>query len=180
MENFKVSMRYAKALFPIAKTEGKSEKVLDDLTNIVNLINTSSDLRLLIYSPVITLSKKQKIFEVIFKGKIATLTYNFIMLLIDKGRENLIKGICRCYNILFNQSNGRIACQIISARELTDSAKSRIIKFIEQHTKLKAIPEYSLDPALLGGMKIKIDNWVYDSTIQNKLNILKRELTQQQ
>jgi F-type H+-transporting ATPase subunit delta len=176
MENFKVSMRYARALFPIAKSEGKAEKVLDDLTNIVNLMNTSSDLRLLIHSPVITLSKKRKIFESIFKDKISTVTYNFIMLLTNKNRENLIRGICYCYNMLFNQDNGRITCQIISARELTNDAKNRIIQFIEQYTKLKAMPEYSLEPALLGGMKIKIGNWVYDATIQNKLKALKREL----
>ena len=176
MENLKVSMRYAKALFPIAKDEGNTEEVLNDLTNIVKLIDASSDLRLLINSPVIALSKKKRIFEEVFKDKISTVTYNFIMLLVGKGRENLIRGVSYCYNTLFNQYNGRISCQIISARELTDDAKHRIIEFIEHHTKLKALPEYFIEPYLLGGMKIKIGNWVYDTTLKNKLKILKRAL----
>jgi F-type H+-transporting ATPase subunit delta len=178
MENLKVSMRYAKALFPIAKAENKTEDVLNDLTKIVDLMNVSADLKLLIHSPVIVLSKKKKIFEEIFFGKISTVTYNFIMLLVSKNRENLIKTIAYCYKILFNQENGKIACQIISARELTNDAKNRIIQFIEQNTKLKPIPEYLLEPNLIGGMKIKIDNWVYDATIQNKLKNLRRNLMQ--
>ena len=179
MENFKVSMRYAKALFTVAKDEGKSKEVLSDLMAIVKLINTSSDFKLLIHSPVIALSKKQKIFEEIFKNKLSTtLTYKFIMLLVSKHREYCIKGICRCFDILFNEDNGRIACQIISVRELSQDAKKRVIAFIEQHTKLTAVPEYLLEADLIGGIKIKIDNWVYDATMQNRLKVLKHTLLQ--
>ena len=176
MENVRVSMRYAKALYPIADAEGKSEEVLSDLSKIVNLINTSADLRLLIHSPIITSLKKKRIFEEIFKDKISTITYNFLILLVGKGRENMIKGIFYCFNNLYNQANNLIACKIISAREMDSDARHRVVEFIEHHTKLRAVPEYLLDSNLLGGMKIKIDGWVYDATLQNKLKNLKRVL----
>ena len=176
MENVRVAMRYAKALFPVANEQGEAEEVLNDLTNIIKLLDISTDLRLLIHSPVITQTKKKRIFEEIFKNKVTPVTYNFLQILIDKGRENLLRSIRYCYNNIYNQHNKRISCQIISARELDEKSKDNIVKFVENHTKLTAVPEYFLEADLLGGMKIKINNWVYDSTVKNKLKALKRTL----
>lgn len=174
MKNLKTSMRYARALFLAAEAEGKTEAVMEDLTNIVKLIRKSSDFKMLINSPIIKLSKKKAIFEMILNGKILTITYDFLILLLNKGREQLIKDISICYGHLLDEYCGRIACQIVSAKELTDVAKTQILQFVENHTKLKAIPEYSIDSKLIGGMQIKIDNWVYDATVKNRLKNLKR------
>jgi len=176
MENIKVAMRYAKALFPVTNEQGNAEEVLNDLTNIIKLLDISTDLRLLIHSPVITQTKKKRIFEEIFKNKITPITYNFLQILVSKGRENLLRSIRYCYNNIFNQHNKRISCQIISARKLDEKSRNNIVDFVENYTKLTAAPEYLIDANLLGGMKIKINNWVYDSTVKNKLKALKHTL----
>jgi F-type H+-transporting ATPase subunit delta len=173
MLNLNASMRYAKAFFSVAEENGNSGNVLQELKSINDLVKNSADFRLLLKSPIISLLKKRRIFEAIFKNKISEITYNFLVLLVNKNRENLFEGIYLSYSILYNRAKGLILYKVITAKELDENAKIKINEFVEQETKLKPIPEYSIEPNIIGGMRINIDDWVYDASIQNQLKRLK-------
>ena len=176
MENLNAAMRYAKAFFPIAKDSKNLDGILEDLEHVCDLMTTSSDFKMLLYSPIISNSKKEKIFEEIFKNKISELTFDFILLLIVKGREKLLKEIYQCFKILYNEEVGLVPFIVYTAKDLTNDAKAKINEFVANHTKLKPLPEYIIDKSVIGGMKIKIDDWVYDATIHNQLKKLKETL----
>ena len=173
MLNLNVSMRYAKAFFPIAQENGNIEDILQELKSINDLIKNSADFRLLLKSPIISSVKKKRIFEAIFKNKISKITYNFIILLVNKNREELLEAIYWSYLILYNREKGLIPYKVIVAKELDENAKIKINEFVEKETKLKPIPEYVIELDIIGGMKINISDWVYDASIQNQLKRLK-------
>lgn len=176
MENLNAAMRYVKAFFPIAKENGNLEKILKELEYLCDLSTTSVDFRMLLNSPVISYSKKEKIFNEIFKDKISEVTFNFIVLLVVKGREKLLKEIYQCFKILYNKEVGLIPFIVYTAKELTSDAKAKINKFVAEQTQLKPLAEYVIDKSVVGGMKIRIEDWVYDATIHNQLKRLEHTL----
>ncbi|MDR0928005.1 MAG: ATP synthase F1 subunit delta [Ignavibacteria bacterium] len=179
MEYINVAMRYAKAIYPVAKEGGFSEILISDLSKIISLLKSSKDLRLLVHSPVIPHNKKLRIFEEIFKEHITGITYNFLMLLVSKGREGIIAGIHRCFVMLYNAENGILVCQITTATELDASAKLKLEERIATASNMKVFAEYDIDKSIIGGMRVRIEDWVYDASIRNKLKELHRTLVEE-
>jgi len=176
MENIKVSMRYAKAIYPVAKQEGNIINFITDLATIVNAIKQSRELKLLINSPIISPAKKTAIFTEIFNEKVSVLAMNFFHLIISKGRAKFIEGIYNCMNIIYNKENNIIKCQIVSAFELSDDTKKNIEQFLKDTTKGDIIADYIIDNSIIGGFLLRIEDKVYDTTIKNKLKKLKKSL----
>ena len=176
MENLKVSMRYAKAIYPVIKEEKITENFIIDLANILSLINQSRELKLLINSPIIPYSKKLAVFIDLFKNKISETSMNFFSLLILKGRAKYINGIYNCIKFLYNKEKDIVECKVISAFELNEDTKTKIEQFLKDTTKGIVEVDYSIDNNIIGGMLIKIEDKVYDATIKNQLKELRKTL----
>jgi F-type H+-transporting ATPase subunit delta len=178
MENTKVAMRYAKAIYPVAKSGGYVDAMRQDLERIVGLMKISTDFRLLMHSPIIPQHKKIKVFDEIFKDKISKETEMFMKLIFEKNREMLVGSIYKCFINLYNIENGIIDCQVYSATELLPAAKDKLNAFVQNATQMKPSPEYLIDKTAIGGVKLKIHDVVYDATIKTKLAELHRSLVE--
>jgi F-type H+-transporting ATPase subunit delta len=176
MNEQRVSSRYARALLETAREEGLSDKILADLEDVRNTINQSHELRAMTLSPVIQFWRKKKIYQELFESRLHKLTLNFIMLLTEKNRENLIPDICFQYEAQYNELNNILPIEIDSAVELPEKIKEKIVDKIGKRTNKKIIPDYKIDTALKGGVLIKINDWVYDASVKNQLEILFKKL----
>lgn len=173
MNDLKVAMRYAKAVYPLAKEQNELEQFIQDINEIADTISLAPDLRAVINSPVIAPYKKLAVYDALFADNVSALSYNFIRMLIQKSREKSIKDVCRCIQVLYNEEQGNVLCEVTSARELTDDTRKRITDFVAQATKMNVLADYKLDTSLIGGVMVRVDDWVYDATIKNKLKELK-------
>jgi F-type H+-transporting ATPase subunit delta len=173
MNEKKVSSRYAKAVYSLAKESNLQDTILSDFTLILKTIADSRELSNLVESPVISSKKKYDVFKEVFGDSISDSTYNFIKLLTEKSRENLIDDIAIEYELIYNEANNRLPVVIYSAVELDDVAKSEILSKLTEWTKKTILSEYKVDSSLKGGLKIKISDWVFDASIQNQLDKLK-------
>ncbi|MBQ6268579.1 MAG: ATP synthase F1 subunit delta [Bacteroidetes bacterium] len=176
MYNSKVAMRYAEALFCVSKEQNNLEVVLDELLSISKLSKESQELRSLIISPIISDSKKEQLFEAIFKNKISDLTFDFLILLIRKNRINIINDIYISFNKLYYKEKGLLAVTVTTAIPLQEELKNEIINKLELTTNKKIIPTYIVDKTLFGGIVINIDDWVYDASIKRQLEIIHTHL----
>ncbi|MFN3782259.1 MAG: F0F1 ATP synthase subunit delta, partial [Candidatus Kapaibacteriota bacterium] len=66
--------------------------------------------------------------------------------------------------------------EIYLPKDFEDGIKNKIVNRIEQNTGMKVVPKFIIDPRIIGGFKIKIDDWVYDVTLRNKIDSLFKEL----
>jgi len=179
MQEHKISLRYARALLESAKNEGIADKILEDLQKVKATFESSKELQRLVASPVFQTYKKRKILTEIFDEiKISKITLDFIMLLIDKRRGNLILDIISEFETQYNIANNKLPIEVISAIELNENEKQRIIERINQKTKMEVIPKYKIDESLKGGIIVKIDDWVYDASLKNQLKNLFKQLTE--
>jgi F-type H+-transporting ATPase subunit delta len=173
MHEKKISSRYAKAIYGLAKESNLQDKVLSDFALILKTIADSKELSNMVDSPVVSSQKKYDIFKEIFEDSISNTTYNFIKLLTEKSRENLLGDIAYQYELIYNEANNRLPVIIYSAVELDEDSKSQIETKLTEWTKKTILSEYKVDPSIKGGLKIKISDWVFDASIQNQLNKLR-------
>lgn len=177
MREQKVSSRYASALMDIAIETKSIETVLSDLDFVISIIKDNKKLSALAYSPIIPDHKKQAVFEEIFTGKISKLSLKFILLVIDKNRTELIPDIRLEFISLYNIRFGRQPVIITSAIELSKDMSDRLIDKLSVKTGKTILPEFKTDKKIKGGLKIRIDDIIYDSSIQTQLKLLRNRLT---
>ncbi len=176
MINTKVAKRYASAIFDIALEKGILDVVLNDLRLIKNALENSKELENLVLSPIVNYSKKIAIFEEIFLGKLDKLTFEFLKLLINKKRDNFVSQIIEQYFVLYNTQNNLTPVDIISAIELDNEFKENINNKIKKSLNLNTIPTFKVNKKLKGGIKIQVDDWVYDASISTKLENIRETL----
>ncbi|CUS78218.1 ATP synthase, F1 delta subunit [Candidatus Kryptonium thompsonii] len=101
----------------------------------------------------------------------------FILLLVEKKREDLLHDIVKVYQELYDEKVGVVTAEVITALELNGNERKKIEKKILELTgakKVKAI--YKVDPSILGGIIIKIGDTVYDASIKRRIQLLREQL----
>lgn len=176
MREHKISERYARSIFGIAEEQKTTEEVFKDMLFIRDVLDISKDLSVVLSSPVVKPDKKQSIVVEIFNGKISKLTLSFLSLLAKKQRIKLIENITYEYENLYNLLNNRINIDITSAIELDDKVKNNIIEKINQFSQKTSIPNYKVDDKIKAGIKIQVEDWVYDATLENRMEALYNRL----
>ncbi|TAL70840.1 MAG: ATP synthase F1 subunit delta [Bacteroidetes bacterium] len=177
MTEQRVSSRYARALLEIAIKEGLTDIVFSDLKYIRHTIEQSRELKTLTFSPVVQFWRKKKIYEELLKDRVHLLTMNFVILLTDKRRESLLPDICYQYEVQYDELNNILPIEIESAVELSDEIKNKITNKIEKNTNKKVFSDFKINKSLKGGLLVKIQDWVYDASIRNQLEILYKKLS---
>lgn len=148
------------------------KKLIDDISNILDAITNSNDLDSVLNNPVIENNSKFEIINEIFRSKIDDKILEFIKILIEKKRISQLPEIKASLIEKLNSKNNIKLVQITSAIELNDYYKTKVISVLEKKLKQKVKPEWILDPDIIAGLKIKIDDTIIDTSINAKLENL--------
>lgn len=167
-----VGDRYAESLFDLAKEENQVTQYLDDIKLVGEVLD--SDPQIVQFFNHVLIENDKKIQS--FKGNVDQYVLNFLKLLVQSRRIRYIDDIVKSYINLSNQYLGIEEGVIYTPYELTDQQIQDIEKAISQKENKKVTLKVSIDPSLLGGIKVQIANRIYDGTIKNKVEMLKKEL----
>lgn len=176
MNEKKVSLRYARALFELATELKVTEKIIEDFSNINHIINISKDFQMLLENPVIKPELKKTIIKSIFGEKITELTMKLLLIITEKGREILIPSIANQYFIIYNQKNNRLPVNIITANNIDEKQKESIIIKLNSWLKKEIIPEFTVDKSIIGGIKFSFSDKIIDNSVKNQLQKIKSNM----
>lgn len=171
-----VGDRYAESLFDLAKEENKVTQYLDDIKLVGEVLDSDPQIVQFFNHVLIENDKKIQLLYQSFKGNVDQYVLNFLKLLVQSRRIRYIDDIVKSYINLSNQYLGIEEGMIYTPYELTDQQIQDIEKAISQKENKKVTLKVSIDPSLLGGIKVQIANRIYDGTIKNKVEMLKKEL----
>ena len=155
MQKTSASNRYAKALFEISLDNNSTEEVLVDLSLIFDLLKRNKNLEMLTSNPTIKKSSKKQIFVNTFSNKINKITLNFLLLVINKGREAYLEDLINKYKEIYNNHNKISVIEVVSAKPLTDEQKNIITTKATTDNNRKIYLKEQIDPDLIGGVIIK-------------------------
>ncbi|MGH3145123.1 MAG: ATP synthase F1 subunit delta [Rubrobacter sp.] len=164
---------YAEALFEAAREREDLEEVLDDIGEFVTALRENEELRLFFYGGQVPESQKRKAIEGLTED-MTTSTTNFLKVLSDNGREEILEDVFRQYEELVKEHLGRIEVEVTTAVELSEESerrlKDRLGKVLEGQ---EVILKTRVDPTLLGGAVFRFGGRMMDGSIRGRLESLR-------
>jgi F-type H+-transporting ATPase subunit delta len=172
-----VGARYAQALFELAVENRALEPVEADLKGLTELLRQSPDLRRLLVSPRFTAEEKGKgLAAVAERAGVQPLTAKFLGLLAANRRTNALGEIVAAFHRLAAARRGLVSAQVITALPLTDVQTAALKSALRQAIGKDPEIEARIDPAILGGVKVRVGSRLYDASLKSRLDSLKYAL----
>ena len=178
MKNPKLASRYAHALYDFSLETGKVENVYHDILQIQKIITTHKELKTILESPIIPKDKKQHIIREIFQKEVNEIIFRFFTLIVKKNRIPELLTICRQFIQIYYKNHNIKEAFITSAQPLPEEKVDYLKNYLEKNAPYTFLLHLSVDPKIIGGLIIKIEDQYYDACIQTKINKLKTEFSQ--
>lgn len=176
MNESKITVRYAKAFFSLAKDAGMIGPWHQDIEKVYQLCNQSEDFLLLLKNPVIKTSQKRKILREILEPHIHAETLRFLLLITSKNREMEIPGICRNFIDRVREERGIVPATVTTAGTLKPGILEEIRLNLERETGKIVELTHKVNPAILGGMVLRVGDKQFDGSISTQLKKMKTTL----
>lgn len=171
MSSYRIAQRYAKSLVMLAREKGKLAEVNTDFRSVHKIFEGSRELKALFKSPIIASDKKLAIAKQVFEGKTTEIVYNFIVLLIKKGREAYLHEIAEAFVGQYNKIAGITPVQFKSAVKLDSAEVQKIIASLKKKENMKEVElTETVDPELIGGFVLTYGDKMIDASIKNQLH----------
>ncbi len=178
MNESKITVRYAKAFFSLAKEKQMLDVLRKDIELIAQLASESADFVFLLESPVIKIAQKIKLIQSIFQGKIDQLSFDFLSLIAQNKREVHIPGICRNFLSLYRQDQGVKSAVITSAIPLNKAILAQVKTQLEASFKSTVELDEKVKEELIGGFVLRVDDRQVDASVATQLREVKEKLLQ--
>jgi F-type H+-transporting ATPase subunit delta len=173
----KVASPYARALFDFSVEKNIMHQITADFQNLDVFLEETSELTDYLNNPVVKEEAKRTILEKTVKSQINTETFKFLMVLVKRGRINLLRAVINNYLELVYQTASIKMIEVSTASAFTNTQKDTLIEKLKELTNAREIRlVINEDPSLIGGFLIKTESKVIDFTIKNQLQQLAKHL----
>ena len=173
MEHFKVANRYTRALLQLAMEKNVLEKAYDDLAQLNRAIEHSLEFQQFLVNPLLPQKDQLTIVQELFEQKINPLVYQFIQFLIRKKRLAILPEVCglfvQYYLDVKNIMPIEMKTHTAVAEEITESVRQLFAKRLGKTIQI----EKSIASELLGGIRLRLHDFIYDATLQTQLKRFK-------
>ena len=166
--------RYATALFELS-LEGKAvDQVQSDLKAFDALIASSPDLTRLVRSPVFSADDQGKaLVAILEKSEIKGIAANFLRVIAANRRLFAVSEIIRGFNALVAKHRGEVTAEVTVADKLSDARMDEIRDTLKAVTGKDVQIDVTVDPSIIGGLKVKVGSRMVDASLRTKLNSIK-------
>ncbi len=150
--------------------------IIEDI-NLFREVVKNRDFYLMLKSPIIFSSKKINVISVIFKDSLDELTTAFLEIVIKKGRESFLPEIAASFVSQYKDLKQISTIRLTTASQLTAASVEAIRKKLQESSAINENIEIvsEIDPDIIGGFIAEMDDRIYDASVANKLEKLKKE-----
>lgn len=172
-----VAERYAAALADVAVERKNSETIKRNLAAFVEAFSSVADLRNALQSPALNAEVKRKVIaEIAGKMGLDDAVRNFIYLVVDHRRTEILPEMEEAFLSELNERLGIVEAEVTSAHELHDDEKRQLRTVLEKRTGKKVEARFQIDGALLGGAVVRLGSTIYDGSVRDQLKRLREQL----
>lgn len=167
---------YAEALFEAARERDELEEALEDLRDFVAALEESEELRLFYYGGQVPEREKRRALDALAQD-MTTSARNFLKVVSDNGREEILEEVLLRYEDLVKEHLGRVEVEVTTAVELSDGEveriKERLARVLEGR---EVILNTRVDPDILGGAVFRFGGRMVDGSLRGRLMSLREEM----
>ncbi|MGH7753598.1 MAG: ATP synthase F1 subunit delta [Gemmatimonadales bacterium] len=172
-----IARNYAEALFIVATRHREAERYGDLLDAVAGAIAADRRLEVALESPRVPKSLKQQILSRALEGVAPVGLIKFLHAVVKRGRQGLLPEISQEYQRLLDQALNRVHAGVTLAREANAKLQKDIADRLAEVLGKTVIPHVLVDPAILGGVVVKVGDRIYDGSVRRKLQTLRWRLT---
>ena len=176
MSGTRAAIRYAKAFLDLAISAGNEQEVYKDMALISSTINGNEELNSFIQNPTISVGVKESALTEVFAST-TKLTKSLFHLLFENKRFEILEDIVSQYVLLSDEMNGFEVVKVTTAIAMDSALEAKVSEKIKEFSNKKITIVNTIDPAIIGGFILRIGDKEYNASIANRLQVLKRELS---
>jgi F-type H+-transporting ATPase subunit delta len=176
MASTRAAIRYAKAILDLANSKGVAEVVNNDMKSIATTIETNQELSTFIQNPTTTVKVKESALLEVFANANGV-TKGLFHLLFENKRFEILDAIAVEYNKLFDENSGVQVAKVTTAIPMDAVLEAKVLAKIATLSDKKITIENIVNPSIIGGFILRIGDKQYNASIANRLQVLKRELS---
>ena len=176
MNQSKIAVRYAKALFQLALEKNKLDAVYADVAMVSQALKDFSQFSLYLKSPVVKPSQKLALIRKAFTGNIDGISLSFLALLVQNKRENHLEDIIRRFFDVFREYKGIKSALITTAVPLNEQVKEKFHALLSSIYKTGIELQAAQDASIIGGFVLKVGDQQYDASVATGLKRIKTAL----
>ena len=168
---------YAEALYNVADAQGQLPAVMGELDSLVDdVFKVEPRLEVLMSSAAVGPAVRRDAIEKAFKGRASDVFYRFLLVLNDHERLELARPIRQALHELDDARHQRVKVHVTSAVPLSDEARGRVADSVRGRFGIEPVVVARVDPAILGGLKVRIGDTQLDASVRTRLDNLRDQI----
>lgn len=176
MSKHLVSKRYALALFQLAQEQNMVNEFEEQLRVVQEVVQENRDLLVVLKHPKVSFEQKQTLLKEAFSAMLPQIQSTLSMLL-DRHRIDIVVDMVAEFVELANEAKGTAEAKVYSVRPLTEDEGQALSQTFAQKVGRQSLKIQNIvDKSLIGGVKLRIGNRIYDGSVSGKLERIQREL----
>lgn len=168
--------RYAKALLSLAIENNILERSYKDLQFVKSVFSAQQELKIVMKSPVIRVARKQSVIKHLFQNHVHPLILNYMLIIARKQRGHMLEGISQSYLRVYKQYHGIETVRITTAVPLNEKVRNKALQAASELTPHEIEFEELIDPEIIGGFILDLDDKQYNASLLYRLVRLKKHL----
>lgn len=164
---------YGLALYDLARSEGLTEQILQELSVLRQSFEEEPDFLKLLHTPALSKQERCDILDASFRGKLQPYLLNFLKILTEKGYIHHFSHCCDAYRDQYNRDHGILPVTAVTAVPMTDAQQKRLKDKLEALTGKTVELHSRIDPSCLGGVRLDYDGKRVDDTVSHRLDAVR-------
>jgi F-type H+-transporting ATPase subunit delta len=178
VDNATIARSYATALFELAERKKEVESISRAFASINALFASNRRIGEFLSSPKIEVGAKKQALRVTFEGRVPPIFLNFLLVVLDKRRQRLLRDIAREYDLLMDENLGRVNVAVTLAHQPDAGEMQAITLKLSAMTGKSVVPHVHVDPSIIGGIIVRYGDRLLDGSLRRQLISLRGRLMQ--
>ena len=167
---------YAAGLYVLGQEEQITDELMQELSVLEETVGKDEAYISLLSTPALSKEERCALLDQAFRDKVHIYVLNFMKILTEKGYIRHFSGCCRAFRQQYNDDRGILSVRVVSAAVLTGPQKQRLKETLEKRTGKTVELQFSIDPHVLGGVRLDYDGVRIDGTVRSRLDEVRKLL----
>ena len=176
MRDTTIARNYAETLLELARRAGDLQAWGQAVDDVAEAMQRDRTLRLFLESPRVSATQKNRIIGRAFEGQLPPVFVRFVQALVNHRRQMLLPAIAHEYHDLVDQVEGRLHASVTVAAEPAASDQRAISKELSRAYGKEVVPHFTVNPAILGGVVVRVGDSVLDGSVRRRLATLRARM----
>jgi F-type H+-transporting ATPase subunit delta len=176
MRQTTIARNYAEVLLELARRADDLEGWGKMIADVAGAMQSDETMRLFLETPRVSAAEKNAVIGKAFEDRMPRLFVRFLQTLVNNRRQMLIPEIANEYLSLVDEAEGRVHAQVTVAREVDRETEKAIARDLTRVLGKTVVPHVAVNPAILGGVVVRVGDEVMDGSVRRRLGLLRNRL----